>query len=105
VPCWTGTVSRKDAKVPDYRLCCRTILLNPFLRFVYWQMNYHTEHHTYALVPCYNLGKLHTHIKTDLPHCPVGLCETWGQLSEILKQQQVDPLYRYVPELPIRPVS
>ena len=90
-------------KVPDYRLCCRTILLNPFLRFVYWQMNYHTEHHMYAAVPCYNLGKLHGHIKSDLPHCPVGLRETWGQLSAILQKQQTDPLYQYAPELPIRP--
>ncbi|MBL8993294.1 MAG: fatty acid desaturase, partial [Spirochaetia bacterium] len=40
--------------VSDFRLCCRTIILNPFVRFLYWHMNYHTEHHMYAAVPCYN---------------------------------------------------
>jgi fatty acid desaturase len=86
--------------VPDYRLCCRTIILNPFLRFVYWHMNFHTEHHMYAAVPCYNLGKLHQAIKADLPHCPVGLVETWQEIIPILEQQKVDPTYEFVPELP-----
>ncbi|MBZ0299063.1 MAG: fatty acid desaturase [Anaerolineae bacterium] len=62
--------------VSDYRLNTRTILVNPFLRFLYWHMNYHIEHHMYAAVPCYNLGQLHTLIQHDLPHCPQGLVQT-----------------------------
>ena len=61
--------------VPDFRLCTRTVILNPFFRFLYWHMNYHIEHHMYAAVPCYRLGKLHAAIKSDLPHCPRGLYE------------------------------
>ncbi len=38
--------------VPDLRLCCRTIRLNPLVQFLYFHMNYHTEHHMYASVPC-----------------------------------------------------
>jgi fatty acid desaturase len=87
-------------KVSDYRLCCRTILLNPFLRFLYWNMNYHTEHHMYAAVPCYNLGKLHEQIKSDLPRCPVGLVETWKEIIVILKKQKIDPMYQYAAQLP-----
>ena len=86
--------------VPDYRLCCRTIIINPFVQFLYWHMNFHTEHHMYAAVPCYNLGKLHRAIKSDLPHCPVGLYESWTEIIAILRQQQVDPTYEFVPELP-----
>ena len=86
--------------VPDFRLCCRTIILNPFVCFLYWHMNYHTEHHMYAAVPCYNLGKLHKQIEGDLPHCPVGLFETWKVIIAILKKQKVDPRYQYVAELP-----
>jgi fatty acid desaturase len=86
--------------VPDYRLCCRTVILNPFLSFVYWRMNYHTEHHMYAAVPCYNLAKLHREIKNDLPHCPVGLYESWKVISQILDKQKADPAYEYVPVLP-----
>ena len=87
--------------VPDFRLCCRTITLNPLVRFLYWHMNFHIEHHMYAAVPCYNLGKLHKLIKHELPHCPVGLFETWKQITTILKKQKTDPEYQYVPELPM----
>jgi len=86
--------------VPDFRLCTRTIILSPIVRFLYWHMNYHTEHHMYAAVPCYNLGKLHKLIRHDLPHCPRGLFETWKEISAVLKQQKVDPEYRLVPDLP-----
>ena len=89
-------------KVPDFRLCCRTIILNPFVRFLYWHMNYHTEHHMYAAVPCYNLGKLHEQIKSDLPHCPEGLVATWKEIVAILQKQKVDTKYQYVADLPAR---
>ena len=86
---------------PDFRLCCRTLYLNPFFRFLYWHMNYHTEHHMYAAVPCYNLGKLHRIIKDDLPPCPRGLYETWKQIVEVKRKQKEDPDYRYEAELPV----
>lgn len=86
--------------VPDFRLCCRTIYLNPFLRFLYWHMNYHTEHHMYAAVPCYNLGKLHRLIRHDMPPCPNGLWATWRQIFAIQRRQQEDPAYQFVAELP-----
>ena len=88
--------------IPDYRLCCRTILLNPFVRFLYWHMNFHTEHHMYAAVPCYNLGKLHQQIKADLPPCPRGLVASWREIIPILKRQKTDPTYQHVAPLPER---
>lgn len=86
--------------VTDYRLCCRTIRLNPFIQFLYWHMNFHTEHHMYASIPCYNLGKLHEHIKHDLPYCPKGLWATWMQMLAIQKKQKADSDYQYVAPLP-----
>ena len=86
--------------VPDFRLCCRTIILNPFLEFVYFHMNYHTEHHMYAAVPCYNLKKLHRVIELLLPDCPRGLVTTWREILAIKKKQSVDPGYQYVARLP-----
>jgi fatty acid desaturase len=88
--------------VPDFRLCCRTIYLNPVVRFLYWQMNYHTEHHMYAAVPFYNLPTLHEQIKPEMPHCPDGLLETWRVIIAILKQQKIDPKYQFVAQLPER---
>lgn len=87
-------------RVSDYRLNTRTILINPFLRFLYWNMNYHIEHHMYAAVPCYHLRELHALIKDDLPHCPNGLVETWSVIIPILRQQRLDPDYKFVPALP-----
>jgi fatty acid desaturase len=86
--------------VSDYRLNTRTILINPFLRFLYWNMNFHIEHHMYAAVPCYNLPRLHALIEHDLPHCPRGLLETWSIIIPIIRQQQADKNYTFVPELP-----
>ena len=65
-------------------------------------MNYHIEHHMYAAVPCYNLGRLHKAIEYDLPESPKGLFAVWKKIVEILKIQKADPEYHYVPDLPVR---
>ena len=86
--------------VPDFRRCCRTIYLSPPLQFLYWHMNFHTEHHMYAAVPCYNLPRLHRLIRHDMPPCPRGLVETWRQITEIQRRQKEDPSYQYEAPLP-----
>ena len=63
-------------------------------------MNFHIEHHMYAAVPCYNLGKLHEHIKGESPVPPRGLYAAWKGIIAIMKAQRTDPSYQYVPELP-----
>ena len=67
-------------------------------------MNYHTEHHMYAGVPCYNLGKLHELIQSDLPPSP-GLWAAWREIIAILQKQKIDPAYQYVAQLPAGAVS
>jgi len=86
--------------VPDFRLCCRTFTLNPVVRFLYWQMNYHTEHHMYAAVPCYNLKHLHALIRHDLPPCPDGIIAVWREIAAIQLRQEKDPMYKHQPPLP-----
>lgn len=86
--------------VADFRQCTRTVILNPFVRFLYWHMNYHIEHHMYAAVPCYNLGKLHRLIQHDLPPCHRGLWPAWKEIIAILRRQRQDPAYQYVPPMP-----
>ncbi len=86
--------------VEDFRLCCRTIYLNPVVRFLYWQMNYHTEHHMYAAVPCYNLARLHRAVRHEMPPTLNGLLETWVQIGHIMTRQKHDPTYQYVQPLP-----
>ncbi|MBA3708895.1 MAG: fatty acid desaturase [Planctomycetes bacterium] len=86
--------------VADARLCCRTIVINPIARFLYWHMNFHTEHHMFAAAPCYRLGKLHRLMRDDLPPCPVGLVATWTHIMEVMRKQAADASYRHVASLP-----
>ena len=81
--------------VPDFRLCCRTITLHPVLQFIYWHMNYHTEHHMYAAVPCYRLGRLHALIQHDLPPCAHGLAAVWREIALIQRRQETQPDYQH----------
>lgn len=53
--------------VIDHRLNSRTVLMNPVSRFIYWNMNYHVEHHMFPMVPYHALPQLHAMIKADLP--------------------------------------
>src|SRR5579859_716188 len=88
--------------VSDFRLCTRSFIVNPVVRFLYWHMNYHIEHHMYAAVPCYRLGQLHAAIESDLPPTPVGLFNTWKEILAILQKQKLDPKYQHVVQLPNR---
>jgi len=53
--------------VTDHRLNTRTVYMNPISRFIYWNMNYHVEHHMFPAVPFHALPRLHQAIKHDLP--------------------------------------
>ncbi|MHB9134524.1 MAG: fatty acid desaturase [Armatimonadota bacterium] len=91
--------------VPDHRLCCRTVLLNPLLRFFYWQMNYHVEHHMYPGVPFHRLSTLRKTIEAELPPANRGLFAAWREIMTILRKQAEDPEYVFVPPLPRTTVS
>ena len=87
--------------VPDFRLCVRTIKLDPVSHFLYWRMNYHTEHHMYAAVPCYRLRKLHRTLAADMP-APRSLVGAWREMRQTWKRQQVEPGYQFDTPLPPR---
>ena len=86
--------------VDDARLCCRTFTTYPLLQYFYWHMNYHIEHHMFAAVPCYRLGRLHRVISADLPPTPHGIWATWRQIDAIQERQRIDPLYEQRPAIP-----
>lgn len=85
--------------VNDFRLSCRTVKLSPLLRFLYWHMNFHIEHHMFAAVPCYRLGHLHKLIKPQLPPTK-NLSDTWQEIFEIQQRQKTEPDYQYRQPLP-----
>ena len=87
--------------VPDFRKCVRSITLDPISTFLYWRMNWHTEHHMYAGVPCYNLKKLYRVIAADMPQ-PRTLIGAWREMRDIWRRQQQDPGYQFDTPVPQR---
>ncbi|MFZ4695303.1 MAG: fatty acid desaturase [Verrucomicrobiia bacterium] len=86
--------------VPDHRLCCRTYTCSWLPAFLYWNMQYHVEHHMFPAVPFFNLPKLRKLIEHDLPSAPHGLWATWREMLAIHRRQMSDPKYAFVPPLP-----
>ncbi len=83
----------------DFRKNTRSIKLNPMLGFLYWWMNWHTEHHMYAGVPCYNLKALAKEIECDMPE-PRTLLGAWKEMREVWHRQQTDPDYTFDTPVP-----
>lgn len=86
--------------VLDHRLNCRTVYMNPVFRYLYWNMNYHLEHHMFPLVPYHALPRLHELVKGD---CPAPYPNTWAAYREILPtifKQVKDPWHHVKRELP-----
>ena len=86
--------------VPDHRLCCRTYTCSWLPGFLYWNMQYHVEHHMFPAVPFFNLPRLRAAIAHDLPPAPHGLLATWREILAIHRRQREDPTYAFVPPLP-----
>jgi fatty acid desaturase len=86
--------------VLDHRLNARTVYLNPVSRFIYWNMNYHVEHHMFPMVPYHALPALHEELKGDLPRPYNGIIETYREIIPTLLRQLKDPNYFVRRELP-----
>ncbi|API57744.1 fatty acid desaturase (plasmid) [Rhizobium leguminosarum] len=77
--------------VLDHRLNCRTTYINPFSRFIYWNMNYHIEHHMFPMVPYHQLPELHKDVKTDCPPAYQGFLDCYREIIPTLWRQLKDP--------------
>ncbi len=79
--------------VLDHRLNCRTVYMNPFSRFVYWNMNYHVEHHMFPMVPYHALPELHREVLADCPKPYAGFWDAYREIVPTLLHQLRDPSY------------
>ena len=91
--------------VLDHRLNCRTVYMNPIHRYLYWNMNYHLEHHMYPLVPYHALPRLHELVKEDCPPPYHGIFEAWREILPAIFRQMHDPAYYVRRVLPTRQAS
>jgi fatty acid desaturase len=86
--------------VRDHRLNTRTVELNPVFRFLYFNMNYHIEHHMFPTVPFHALPKLHDRIESCLPRTYTGLSDAFSEIVPALFRQSRDADYFVLRELP-----
>ncbi len=77
--------------VLDHRLNSRTIYMNPISRFVYWNMNYHVEHHMFPLVPFHKLPELHEEMKDDCVPASPGIAAAFAEFMPVMVRQLSDP--------------
>jgi fatty acid desaturase len=87
--------------VLDHRLNTRTIYMNPILRFLYWNMNYHVEHHMFPMVPYHALAELHEEIKGDCPPASRSFGSALKDVIVALLKQGEDPAFTINRPLPV----
>ena len=104
--CWhmylTGMIQHGGLAedVVDHRLNSRTCYMNPISRWIYWNMNYHVEHHMFPMVPYHALPRLHALIKDDLPEpCP-SIWAAYAEMIPAVLRQRHEKGYYLRKELP-----
>ena len=86
--------------VLDHRLNTRTVHMCRINRFLYWNMNYHVEHHMFPMVPYHRLPELHEEIKGDLAPAYPSLWAAYKEIVPAVLRQLKDPTYYIRRELP-----
>ncbi|WP_198954384.1 fatty acid desaturase, partial [Kineosporia sp. R_H_3] len=69
-------------------------------RFLYWNMNYHVEHHMFPTVPYHRLPELHEEIKGDLAPIYPSIWAAYRELVPAVLRQLKDQTYYVRRELP-----
>ena len=69
----------------------RTVLTNPVFRWFWWNMNYHSEHHMWPIVPWYRLPDIHQEARAHVI-CETGYTRFFAQrMRPDTKQSQSQP--------------
>ena len=91
------------SNIPDWRICSRTYYAGPLVRFLYWNMNYHIEHHTFAAVPFFRLRELHEEVKPHLPEPHTSLVAVWREIIAVQRRRKDGELAFCKTEIPVAP--
>lgn len=86
--------------VLDHRLNTRTVHMNRLNRFLYWNMNYHVEHHMFPMVPYHRLPELHKEIQHDLAAAYPSIWAVYKEVIPAVLRQLKDPTFYVRRELP-----
>jgi len=75
----------------DHRETTRSIRCTWLARLLYWNMNYHIEHHLYPAVPFHALPKLNEQICSELPPPSRGMLAANIEILGAIARQARDP--------------
>ncbi len=79
--------------VLDYRLNTRTVKMCRVNRFLYWNMNYHVEHHMFPMVPYYRLPELHEEVSRDCAPAYPSILAAYQEIIPAILRQLRDQEY------------
>ncbi len=75
----------------DHRLNSRSIRMNRLHRYLYWNMNFHTEHHMFPNVPFHALPALSLATKADFPPMYPGFRSVYREIWSTYQRQKTEP--------------
>lgn len=81
----------------DHRQTTRSIHCNRLERLLYWNMNYHIEHHLYPAVPFHALPALSARIADQLPPPINGVVVANIEILRAVARQRTDPTFDLSP--------
>jgi fatty acid desaturase len=79
--------------IEDHRYSSNTIRCSPLGRLLYWNMNYHIEHHIFPTVPFHSLPALRDEILDELPANAGGVFSANARIVGAIRRQKEDPGY------------
>jgi fatty acid desaturase len=77
--------------IADHRYSTRSMACTLPMRLLYWNMNYHVEHHLYPGVPFHSLPAVHALVHEQLPHPTRGALAANLQILSVIRRQRKDP--------------
>jgi Na+-transporting NADH:ubiquinone oxidoreductase subunit F len=77
----------------DHRLNGRSVHMNRLHRYLYWNMNFHAEHHMFPSVPFHALPALSEAISSDFPPQYSGFRQAYREIWSVYQRQKVDPAF------------
>ncbi len=86
--------------IPDHRHTTRTMIVNPVLRMLYWNMNYHIEHHVFPQIPFHALPALHAAVGDQCPPPTRGLFGAIAEIATTINHQRRNSGYTTPRPLP-----
>jgi fatty acid desaturase len=77
----------------DHRRTTRSIRGGRLERLLYWNMNYHIEHHLFPAVPFHALPRLNAEIGSQLPAPISGVIAANIEIMKAISRQRTDPSF------------